>query len=93
MNNKKELIRTAPVSYTHLDVYKRQPAFDNTAAIAERCNVEIEFGHTQLPHFDAPGGDSLAYFREECYKGLHRHYGEQPDPALVDRLEYESDFY
>jgi DNA polymerase-3 subunit alpha len=64
-------------------------AFDNTAAIAERCNVEIEFGHTQLPHFDAPGGDSLAYFREECYKGLHRHYGEQPDPALVDRLEYE----
>lgn len=64
-------------------------AFDNTAAIAERCNVEIVFGQTQLPDFQAPGGDSAAYFRTECYKGLYKHYGEQPAPALVERLEYE----
>ncbi|MCL2446877.1 MAG: DNA polymerase III subunit alpha [Oscillospiraceae bacterium] len=29
-------------------------AIENTAKIAERCNVEIEFGHTRLPHFTVP---------------------------------------
>ena len=64
-------------------------AFDNTALIAQRCNVELEFGHTKLPHFDAPGGDSTAYFRRLCREGLHRRYGETPDAAVVRRLEYE----
>ena len=64
-------------------------AFDNTAKIADRCRVELTFGQTQLPTFDAPGGDSYAYFREQCYAGLRRHYGEQPDQTIVDRLEYE----
>ncbi len=66
-------------------------AFDNTARIAERCNVELEFGHTKLPKFDAPGGDSVAYFRRQCYEGLRGRYGDSPDPAIVRRLEYEMD--
>ncbi|MBR2337942.1 MAG: DNA polymerase III subunit alpha, partial [Clostridia bacterium] len=64
-------------------------AFDNTARIARRCQVELEFGKTKLPHFEAPGGDSYAYFRQQCYEGLYRHYGRTPDPAIVERLEYE----
>lgn len=65
-------------------------AADNTVRIAERCNVEFEFGNTKLPHFDTPNGqENTAYFREHCYAGLHRYYGEQPDQGLVDRLEYE----
>ena len=64
-------------------------AFDNTVRIAERCRVELTFGQTQLPRFDAPGGDSAAYFRQRCYEGLRRHYGEHPDPAVTERLEYE----
>ena len=65
-------------------------AYDNTAKIAERCNVEFEFGHLKLPHFEVPDGrDHTEYFREQCYAGLHRHYGEQPDQSLIDRLEYE----
>lgn len=65
-------------------------AADNTVRIAQRCNVEFEFGKTKLPHFDTPNGqENTAYFREQCYKGLYRHYGENPDPALIDRLEYE----
>lgn len=64
--------------------------FDNTSKIAQRCNVEFEFGKLKLPHFDVPDGrDHTEYFREECYKGLYRHYGENPDKALIDRLEYE----
>lgn len=66
-------------------------AFDNTVRIAEQCNLEFEFGHTQLPEFHAPGGDSAAYFRRQCVDGLHRLYGEHPDPAVVERLEYELD--
>ncbi|MBR2406695.1 MAG: DNA polymerase III subunit alpha [Clostridia bacterium] len=66
-------------------------AFDNTVRIAERCNVTLEFGHTKLPKFDAPGGDSVAYFRRLCYEGLRRRYGDTPDPQVVQRLEYEMD--
>ena len=64
-------------------------AFDNTAHIADQCNLEFEFGNIQLPEFHAPGGDSIRYFREQCTEGLHRLYGEQPDAAIVERLEYE----
>jgi DNA polymerase III subunit alpha len=65
-------------------------AADNTALIAQRCNVEFEFGKTKLPHFDTPNGqENAAYFREKCYEGLYHHYGEHPEQSLVDRLEYE----
>ncbi len=66
-------------------------AVDNTARIAERCCVELEFGKTRLPHFDAPGGDSVAYFRALCRRGMQRRYGDTPDAAVVERLEYEMD--
>lgn len=67
-----------------------QKAFDNTQKIADRCNVEFEFGVRKLPHFDLPEGvDHFEYFRNECYKGLYGHYGENPDKTLTDRLEYE----
>ncbi|MEE0252209.1 MAG: DNA polymerase III subunit alpha [Acutalibacteraceae bacterium] len=65
-------------------------AFDNTVKIAEQCNVEFEFGHTKLPNYDTPNGqDNVEYFRTKCYEGLYRHYGNQPDQALIDRLEFE----
>lgn len=66
-------------------------AFDNTVRIAERCQVEFEFGHTQLPSFDAPGGDSVAYFRDMCTAGMHRRYGDNPAPEVRERLAYEMD--
>ncbi len=65
-------------------------AFDNTQKIAERCNVEFEFGVRKLPHFDVPNNeDHYEYFKRGCYEGLYRHYGENPDSSLTDRLEYE----
>ncbi len=65
-------------------------AIENTHKIAERCNVEFEFGVRKLPHFDVPNNENhLDYFRRQCYKGLREHYGENPDKSLVDRLEYE----
>ncbi len=64
-------------------------AFDNTVRIAERCHVELSFGELKLPTFDAPGGDSSAYFRRLCREGLKRRYGDHPDASLMQRLEYE----
>ena len=65
-------------------------AIDNTALIAERCNVEIEFGRLKLPRFEVPGNeDNETYFRRLCYEGLHRYYSDQPDREITERLEYE----
>ncbi len=65
-------------------------AFDNTSKIAHRCHVEIEFGNRKLPDFKTPNDeDHYAYFRRKCYEGLYRKYGDNPEGALIDRLEYE----
>lgn len=67
-------------------------AIDNTQLIADMCDVEFEFGNTKLPHFEVPNGeDHFEYFRRKCYEGLYKHYGENPDDSLIERLEYELD--
>lgn len=65
-------------------------AADNTAKIAERCNVEFEFGKTKLPRFDTPdGSENRAFFEKLCFDGLKARYGDAPDQALTERLRYE----
>ncbi len=65
-------------------------AIENTQKIADRCNVSFEFGVRKLPRFDVPNNENhLDYFRRNCYSGLYRHYGSNPDKSLIDRLEYE----
>ena len=65
-------------------------AIENTVAIAERCNAEIEFGVPKLPKFELPEStDHFEYFRDKCYKGLYDKYGDKPDSSITDRLEYE----
>lgn len=65
-------------------------AIENTQSIAERCNVEFEFGKTKLPHFDVPEGwDHYAWFEMLCRKGLKEKYGEKPPEEYIKRLEYE----
>ena len=70
-------------------------AADNTAKIAERCNVNIEFGHYNLPKFDVPEGYTAeTYLRELCNEGLKRRYAgvsEEKFKELKDRLDYELD--
>ncbi len=74
-------------------------AVENTRRIADRCNVEIEFGVIKLPHFEVPEGyDSWTYLNKLCYDGLHSRYGDNENaPAgetgqtLKERLDYELD--
>ena len=64
-------------------------AVENTQSIADRCNVEIEFGVTKLPHFEVPQGyNSWSYLNELCNKGLKERYPDD-DGSLKGRLEYE----
>ena len=64
-------------------------ALENTHKIAERCNVEIEFGVTKLPRYDVPEGyTSWEYLNHLCYKGLHKKY-PAAEQALEERLKYE----
>lgn len=65
-------------------------AAGNTVKIAQRCQVELEFGKTKLPAFFTPdGSDNLEFFRRLCQEGLARRYGENPPQEYRDRLEYE----
>jgi len=46
-------------------------AVERTLEIAQRCNLELEFGHYHFPHFDPPQGKGLDdYLDELAHKGL-----------------------
>ena len=64
-------------------------ALENTHKIAQRCNVEIEFGVTKLPHFEVPEGyDSWSYLNKLCSDGLKERY-TNVDDSLRERVNYE----
>ena len=68
-------------------------AVDRSHEIAERCNVEIEFGVTKLPHFPIETGEtSLEMLTRLCLEGMQRlypeaHEGDEP----YERMHYELD--
>ena len=74
-----------------LDTFSQIPeAVHNTQLIADRCNVEFEFGNTKLPHFEVPNNmDHYEYFKNQCFFGLCKYFGENPPENYVERLNYE----
>ncbi len=69
-------------------------AITNTLEIAERINLQLEFGVSKYPEYPVPEGKTReAYLRELCYQGLHERYGERAgtDSELIKRLDYEVD--
>lgn len=80
VKSEEEMLRLFP--------YAKQ-ALENTQKIADRCQVEIEFGVTKLPKYDVPDGyTSWEYLQKLCYEGLEKRYGD-PSEELKDRLSYE----
>ena len=64
-------------------------AIENTGKIAERCNVEIEFGVTKLPKFDVPDGyTAWEYLNKLCFEGFDKRYTDNKE-ELKKRLNYE----
>ncbi|CAB4595668.1 unannotated protein [freshwater metagenome] len=66
-------------------------ACDNTLWIAERCDVEIEFGNPQLPNFPLPEGfeNDAEYLRHLTFEGAKERWGQQLPDHVVERLVYE----
>ena len=66
-------------------------ALENTVKIAEKCNVEFEFGHTILPNYEVPKEykTHYDYFKKLCDDGIKRRYGENLNEQIIKRMEYE----
>ena len=65
-------------------------ALENTVEIAERCNLELEFGKLLLPVFPIPTPfvDPDSYVEHLCWEGINERYEEITD-EIKERLEYE----
>ena len=90
------------LSLRHLDLSLRSPedmtaffkdvpeAIENAENIADRCDVHIKLGETQLPHFDVPDNKTPeAYLRELCEIGLTKRFGADITDEHRSRMEYE----
>jgi DNA polymerase III subunit alpha len=71
-------------------------ALDNTLEIAEKCNVELELGKVNMPHFKvpAPYKDESAYFQYLCWKGFEERFkGTEKfnSEEYRERLQFEMD--
>ena len=66
-------------------------AIENTVKIADKCNVEFEFGHTILPNYDVPKefGSHYDYMKKICDDGLKKRYGKNLSEEIKNRAEYE----
>ena len=66
-------------------------ACDNTLWVAERCEVEIEFGKPQLPNFPLPPGFATDddYLRHLVFEGAKKRWGDTLDDKVTDRLLFE----
>ena len=63
-------------------------ALDNTAKVAEMCNLEFTFGKYHLPEFQLPPGyDSFTYLKKLCDEGYRERYGD--DDSHRQQLTYE----
>jgi len=93
----------SPKEMAELFPYAPQ-ALENTQKIADRCNVEIEFGVTKLPKYKVPDGfTSWSYLQHLCYQGMKKRYSEHltgvdaskdscyktESKFLKERLDYE----
>ncbi len=64
-------------------------AITNTIHIAERCNLELRFGETHLPHYRPPEGYTLDdYLAQLCHRGLEERYPHLT-PEIEERLKHE----
>ncbi len=73
------------------ELFKNFPsAITNTSEIAEKCNVNFEFGVIKLPEFKS--GKNISnreYFINLCFEGLKKRYGKNPNEHIKKRMDYE----
>lgn len=72
------------------EIFKDYPeALKNTIEIAERCNIELEFGKIHLPEISLPSSETAdSLLRKLCEEGLKKRY-EHISLDISKRLDYE----
>lgn len=75
------------------ELFKDSPeAIENTARIAERCNLELELGKWVFPKIELPNGKSASQYLEElAIEGLKEKYGKEKNKQAEERMRYELD--
>ena len=76
------------------EVLKDYPpeAISNTLEIANRCNLELDYGESVMPKYEVPEGHTNeSYLKELCYEGLREKYGGELSEPIRQRLDYELD--
>jgi len=74
------------------DLFSELPeSCDNTLWVAERADVNIEFGNVSLPHFPLPPEFTTDndYLHHLAFEGAKKRWGNQLSDEIVDRLGYE----
>ncbi len=67
-------------------------ALENTVKIADRCNFEMELGHTKLPYYPLPEGKTAdETLRDMCEEKIHEKFGDNITKVYRDRMDYELD--
>jgi DNA polymerase III subunit alpha len=82
---------------TQQEMYETFAGFEEackiTREIADKCNVDLDFGERHLPVFPVPQESAAnnldEYFEQVCREGLRERYGETPPEGAVERLEFE----
>ena len=66
-------------------------AIENTVKIAEKCNVDFEFGNTILPNYDVPEEyeTHFDFLKKISEDGIKERYGKNPSEEILKRAEYE----
>ena len=64
-------------------------AIENTMEVAEKCNLDIQFGIRRMPAFVAPNGqENATYLRRLCLQGMAKKLPNADDEARA-RLDFE----
>ncbi|MCE5313382.1 MAG: DNA polymerase III subunit alpha [Armatimonadota bacterium] len=81
MKNQEEMARLFP---------DMPNVLENTLEIAERCNVEFDFGRSKLPDPGVPKDTTPdVYMYQEAWTGLKRRLGKEPDENYKQQFDYE----
>ncbi len=75
-------------SYAEMAELFPEELLQNTLEIAEKCNVEVEFGKFRFPKYPLEGISAEKYLRQLCHHGMEAKY-ETITEELKARLEYE----
>ncbi len=73
------------------ELFRDHPkALSNTVEIAEHCNLELDFEHLHLPHYEVGEGYTLnSFLRKLCYEGMYTQVGDKLTEEQIERLEQE----